>query len=146
MSIEIERCTLEAFVTPHRRHRYVALLETKRGRRELRTLLAHSGDFDSRFLRPVPRKTTTVEELFALLQRRGALATCHVMAELDDLDGRTTDLRLALAKSIGGGHGILITCIPGRLAYYQGEEADDRYVLERATAPVNCQYTTPSSE
>ena len=36
-----------------------------------------------------------------------------------------------LSESLRSGHGILISCLPERLAYYQGELAIERYILER---------------
>jgi hypothetical protein len=43
------------------------------------------------------------------------------------------DLLAALELVIGSGLGTVISCIPGKLAYYEGELPGDRYVLHCKT-------------
>ena len=40
-------------------------------------------------------------------------------------------LRAALEKTVGTGSGTIISCIAGKLAYFEGEEQNQRYILER---------------
>ncbi len=56
--------------------------------------------------------------------------TCYVMGG-EDLDGRTLDLRDALQEVVGRNIGTVLSCIPGKLAYYEGENEGERYILER---------------
>ncbi len=37
----------------------------------------------------------------------------------------------ALAAVVGRGFGTILVCIPGSLAYYEGEDPGERYILER---------------
>jgi hypothetical protein len=49
-------------------------------------------------------------------------------------------LRAAPAQIHGLGHGTLLSCLPGSLGYFEGEEIGERYVLERT-----CCTSSPSS-
>ena len=42
-----------------------------------------------------------------------------------------SDRRDALSKTVGMDAGTLISCIPGKLAYFEMEGADERFILER---------------
>jgi len=123
--------TLAAFVVPERRDRYLGLLASARGRAKLRDALAHFRDLDARCARPVAPADQAPARLAALLRSRGAPATCHVLAEDAALDGRSLPLAEALAAVVGRGMGAFLSCVPGRLGYYEGEDAGQRYILER---------------
>jgi hypothetical protein len=41
-------------------------------------------------------------------------------------------LEAALEDTIGGLGGVIVSCIPGRLAYFDGEDIGDWYILERS--------------
>jgi len=41
-------------------------------------------------------------------------------------------LEATLDETVGYVDGTIISCIPGRLAYFEGEENGARYILERA--------------
>ena len=123
---------IRAFVAPGRRERYLGLLASGRGRAKLRAALAHFRDFDARVVRPVPPAEQTAAGVAALLRARGAPAECVLLAEDAALDGRRLPLDDALAAVVGRGLGAFVSCLPGRLAYYDGEDAGERYALEPA--------------
>jgi hypothetical protein len=50
------------------------------------------------------------------------------------LDARTLPLKEALGLILGMSPGTLVSCIPGRLAYFEGEEKGARFILERGAA------------
>ena len=64
-------------------------------------------------------------------QARGAPAECVLIAEDAALDGRRMPLAEALDAIVGRGMGAFVSCIPGRLAFYEGESVGDRCILER---------------
>jgi hypothetical protein len=71
----------------------------------------------------------------SVLQSLGAGITCYVTSDLSHLDGREMHLAEAVDQAERGGFGTLITCIPGRLAYYHDEAGSRRrLVLKRADA------------
>jgi hypothetical protein len=137
MDWSAERSILGAFIAPRRRSRYLALLESKRGRLKLRKLLAHGGDLDERFLRHLPDSVRDPKEVFSWLTKLGAPKLCYLMSESEELDGKYLDLGEALVQVMHGECGSLVSCLTGRLAFYQGELLDERYLLERAEARVD---------
>jgi len=64
-----------------------------------------------------------------LLVAKGAGPKCWVISEDSEMDGREFDLATALKETVGRGMGTLISCIPGKLGYFEDEE--DRFILER---------------
>jgi hypothetical protein len=46
-----------------------------------------------------------------------------------EIDGRELDLKMIIEKLIGSGTGTLLSCLPGKLAYFDGE--DERLLLAR---------------
>ena len=66
-----------------------------------------------------------------MLNKRGALSTCYVLAANNDLDGREMRLEDALAAIIGMGDKAFVSCIPGRLGFYEYETSKSSYLLHR---------------
>jgi hypothetical protein len=53
------------------------------------------------------------------------------MSESSEVDGRDLPLKTAIEEVLGYGLGSVISCIPGQLAYYEGEMPSDRFVLKK---------------
>ena len=66
-----------------------------------------------------------------MLQSRAAPELCYVVSENAGLDGRTLRLKDALGLIVGMSIGTLVSCIPGRRRYFEGEDRGERFVLER---------------
>jgi hypothetical protein len=123
---------IEAFVVPERRERYLFLARTPTRRAELTNRLAHWRDFDTRRAATLPREAQASPAAVAhFLEARGAPRACYVLSESPDIDGRVMPLAEALAGVVGRGIGTVLSCLPGRLAYYESEEGD-RYVFTLA--------------
>jgi hypothetical protein len=71
-----------------------------------------------------------------LLEERCAPSNCYVVSENPNIDTATMPLPDALARIGGSGMGTLVSCLPGQLGYFEGEESGERYVLERTTRVV----------
>jgi hypothetical protein len=123
---------VKAFIAPDRAPRYLALLAKRGGRAQLRAKLAHLRDLDKRFARAVSGSDATPEGLERLLKAAGAPRYCYLLSENSTLDGTELDLRAALDAVVGGGMGTFVSCVPGRLAYFEGEGPQERFVLSRA--------------
>jgi hypothetical protein len=54
-----------------------------------------------------------------------------MLAAQRELDDREMKLGDAVHALVGSGSGGLISCIPGKLAYFQGEDRGEAYLLER---------------
>ena len=48
-----------------------------------------------------------------------------------DLDRQRVDLRAALDEIVGWEPGTFISCVAGKLAYYEGEYKNERHLLQR---------------
>jgi hypothetical protein len=126
-----DEAIIRAFLRPERAERFLALLARKDGRRKLRRELAHLRAFDDRYLHRVAPNAATPQALAALLRGKGAPAECYCLSEHAAVDGRVLPLLEALTAVVGSGMGTIVSCVPGRLAFFEGEEPGERYVLER---------------
>ena len=122
---------IKRFVIPQKRRRYLSFLESHKGRKKLLEALDHFDELDPRFARLVPADSQTVNHIEVILKRKGALECCHVTSSNADIDDREMSLRQALHETVGSGSGTIISCIPGKLVYFEGEEQNQRYILER---------------
>lgn len=131
---EHEEPLVRAFVVRPKQERMIELLAKPKRRRDIVMTLAHFRDLDPRFAVPVPDAQQSSAELLRLLRARGAPADRYIVSEKRDLDGQTMPLDAALDAVVGRGMGTLLSCIPGRLGYFEGEGSGKRYVLERRAA------------
>ena len=131
---EQEEVLFRSFITPERREQFLRRVGNPKTRARMLGQLYHFHDLDPRFAHRIAPRDQTVEKIHDLLRSKGAPALCHVVSTDRDLDGRDMDLWEALGKTVGQGEGTFVSCIPGRLAYFEGEEANERYLLERLPA------------
>jgi hypothetical protein len=119
------------FIIPEKRARYLSLLESTRGRSKLLNGFNHCHDLDPRFAKLIPPHQQSVQSIEALLRQKGAPDICYVMSANRDIDGREMSLAEALNKTVAMDAGTLISCVAGKLAYFELEGFDGRYILER---------------
>ena len=124
-----EGALIDAFIIPAKRERWRSLLANSKRRAKIVDGLNHLGDLDPRYATELPSSTDVV----ALLHRRGAPSSCHVLSADRELDGRVMPLEEAIESSELSMQGTLVGCIPGRLAYYYGEAGEQRLLLKRDT-------------
>jgi hypothetical protein len=117
---------VRAFIRKERVERWLDFLASPKRRANFLHRLA-----DARDLRPgcMVRFASSSGEMLAALRSRGAPPHCHVISEIDSLDGLFIDLSGAMAQVYGAGLGTILSCVPGRLAFYQGERVEDRCLL-----------------
>jgi hypothetical protein len=120
-----EEATIQAFIAPERRARYLQKLADPRKRKRFLNRLNHYHDFDARFATQVHNMTV------AELQSRGAPDRCYLISDSTELDGLELPLAEALQETGFHGWGTIICCIPGRLAYYRGEHGERENILVR---------------
>lgn len=133
---EIEELVVRAFIVPDKRMRYVSRLALPNARGKfMNDHFFHMRDLDARFSRRVASSDQNAAAIYTMLRERGAPETCYVMSASCDLDGEICDLRYALGRVVDEGcDGTFVSCIPGRLAYFDGEEPGERYILARTEA------------
>jgi hypothetical protein len=128
-----ERELIRRFVVPTKRRRMLEFLANPRKRPRITASLAHFRDLDPRWVVPVPPTQHFPAHLERLLRRLGAGDSCYVISENRELDARRLPLSEALECVVGRGMGTLISCVPGQLAFFEGEGPSDRCILARAT-------------
>jgi len=126
-----EEALIRAFVEPSMRARLVGFLSSPAERPKLRAELTHVRYLDRRFAQTMSDAHRTPAEIEDLLRTMGAPEICQLVSEDEDLDGLELRLRDALEWVVGSRMATFVSCIPGRLAYYEAEDPEERYILER---------------
>jgi hypothetical protein len=124
-----EEGLIRAFFTPTKRERYLEMIANPSKRRKFLGELAHFKSLDPRFCFALPKGVHGPEEIAVFLARKGAPATCWVTSEDSTIDGKQMPLVDALNIVVGYEMGSFLSCISGRLAYFEDE--DGRWILER---------------
>ena len=79
----------------------------------------------------IPNDQQHVNDILSILKRKGAPENCCVISVDDDIDERILSLSEALNHIVGSFNGAIILCIPGKLGFYEGENLQNRCILER---------------
>lgn len=122
-----EAAIIDAFIAPHRRERWRISLRSDKRRRTFLDCLNHCRDFDPKYAQPLASNA----DVLALLQSHGAGERCHVVSAAAEIDGQEMPLPDAIAAAAQYGWGTILSCIPGRLAYYYDECGERRFLLLR---------------
>ena len=120
---------VRAFIDPKRRERYLEFLATPKRRVKFISQLAHFKALNPNWLVGIPPNQQNLSSLIESLTGMGAGPRCRVISENLELDARELDLRIALEETLGRQMGTIISCIAGRLGYFEDEDA--RYILRR---------------
>ena len=109
---------VDAFVRKLDRERQRLLVSSKKRRAKFIEQLYHfRSALDDRFVAEVRPGT----DLRKLLRATGAGETCYLISVDSKLDGRVMEFEHAVAAAETS-EGTILDCIPGRLAYYHGED------------------------
>lgn len=123
---------LAVFLRPDRRARFLRSLPDDRLRRKVgRRLHHHSDDFaeaTARLLKMKVKHEPFIDRVYDELRARGAPDTCFVYAPDHEWDGTRVALLEALRQYLTYGDAI-ISCVPGALALYVGEDGNPVFLL-----------------
>ena len=122
-----EEAIIQSFIVKPRRTRWLESLALPDRRAKMLDRLNHCRDLDERFLTLLPSNTDVV----ALLRTHDAPASCYVLSNAEEIDGRTMGLEIAISEAEAAGWGTIIGCLPGRLAYFYDECGERRMLLKR---------------
>lgn len=122
-----EEAIIRAFIAPARRARWLQMLANPKRRAQFLDRLNHCRDFDERYCTELPSNADVV----AMLRSRGAAATSQVISATGAIDRSQLPLEEAVAAAERGGWGTIISCLPGKLAYYYDECGERRMLLQR---------------
>jgi hypothetical protein len=133
-----EEAAVKAFIRSNRQERYLKFLSNPKERHRFTSELSHFKALDPKCLVTIPANHENSSRVAELLATLGANSKCWVISENSEIDSRELDLREALDETIGSGMGTIISCVPGKLGYFEDEDA--RYILQRR---VPSGWTTP---
>jgi len=128
---EHKRQFVLSFIIPERQNRYLELFEKPKRRTDITDSLAHFKHLDMRYVVQIARTRQHRRDILTVLKEKRALDRCWAISENDNLDGKEVDLSEALEMIVGYDMGTILSCILGRLAYFEDE--DERWILERRT-------------
>lgn len=126
-----EEVFAKAFITSEKRARFIQFLADPKRRKEMLDRLNRDLPYMPGFATEVPGTHDFPDELEKLLKAKGAGPTCYVIADGLKADGRELPLREALHLICMNEHGAILSCVPGRLAYYKPESPGPGLILER---------------
>ena len=126
----LESAFAESFISKARRERALELLASSKNRRKFTSTFDHHGRdcFIPEFIRSIVPRHQHPPNIADILRAMGAPETCHVIG--GEHDGKDMELLTALKQIVGYGTGTVLSCIPGKLAYFEGE-IRERFLLVR---------------
>jgi hypothetical protein len=126
-----EALFVKAFIMKNRQERAIFLLSHPRRRRDFTSELDHFKWLDPRFAIPIPpAQAHTTTELISFLRKKGAKDTVWVISSDESIDGHELGIQEAMKGIWGGDCGTILSCIPGRLCFFRGEEMKSERLLE----------------
>jgi hypothetical protein len=129
---DIEEAIVRALVVAAKQERYIGFVSSAKRRQKFLNELYHFRDFNPAFIVKIPPRDQKAVSIGTLLRRRRAPEVCYVVSTIADIDATTMSLSGALVRIVGGvSDGTILSCISGRLAYFEGESPGDRFILER---------------
>jgi hypothetical protein len=126
-----EEAFAKAFLPSEKRARFIQLLTEPRRRQEMLSQLGRHLPYLPDYATLVPGEQDFPDELMKLLTGKGAGPTCHVIVHGLKADGRDLPLREALQQICLHRSGAILSCLPGRLAFYKPESPAPGVILER---------------
>jgi hypothetical protein len=125
-----ESAFVESFIVKPRRERALELLASSKNRHKFTRKFDHHGrDYIvPECIRSIEPRHQHPPDIAATLREMGAPDTCHVIG--GKWDGEDMELLIALKEIVGYGTGTVLSCIPGKLAYFEGE-IRERFLLVR---------------
>src|SRR5262245_35245905 len=127
---ENEEKLVSSFILSNRRERYLHLMANRKARQKLALVFAHCKDIDLKRAYKLSPSEQTCHQIEVCLKKAGAPSFCYAISENPEIDALELPLHEALVKTVGKGFGTILSCIPGKLAYYESEEPGERYILK----------------
>lgn len=123
---------IRSFIVPRKRERYLSMFDSKKGREKLIYGFYHLNDLDEQFATEVPPNEQWADNIYRMLKAKGSPETCFVISTNSEFDRKELPLIDVLKEIVGAcNDGTFISCIAGKLGYYEGESMRARYILEK---------------
>lgn len=133
MDKDYETKIVKAFFYRNRQERSLFELFSEKKRRNFRFKLSCYYNFiDKDYMIEVPKPNSDYKEIMKLLKSYGAPEMSYSISLCDKIDGKHLPLEDAIKVAVGYGMGTIVSCIPEKLAYLEGEQGfgpPPRYIL-----------------
>ena len=127
-----EELFVKNFIVPQKRERYISMLSSRKMRKKILENFYHFNDLDERYLTVLAGSDQRASNIYNLLKSKKSPDVCYCISTVDEIDGKEIDLLDVLENKVGECYdGTVISCLAGKLAYYEGESAGARYILEK---------------
>ena len=120
---------IQSFILKEKQDRLMSFAKNIKNRKKFSSSLVHSKNINGKYIQHIPSENQTASRIEMLLKQMGAPDICYVISEHTRMDKMQSDLSSILSQVVGSGMSSVICCIPGKLAYYEGEERGERYLL-----------------
>ena len=136
MNKEKEEIIVKAFFERRIQERVLFELSSPKKRLDALSRLCHNytTTLREKYLIEISKPNSDIEEISVLLKKNGAKKHCYVISWNEDIDGQEMSLESALEHVVGLGMPSIVSCIPGKLAYFESEQEfgpPPRYILNR---------------
>jgi hypothetical protein len=137
MNKEIEEIIVKSFFTKRLQDRVLFELFSKKDKRhDALSRLCHNYRTTLRkeYMIQIPKPNSDPEAIAKMLKSHGAGDTCYVISFSEIIDGKELPLSTALEEAVGLGMPSIVSCIPGKLAYFEAEQEvlpSPRFILKR---------------
>jgi hypothetical protein len=124
-----EQAFVEAFIHPDRRERFLAALANPKKRAVFNRELHHPKPnfLQTKYIEQIVPSQQYTRFVAPRLKSMGAPDDCWVFG--NHVDGRPMKLEDALDELIGLRSGTIVSCLPGKLAFFESE--DERVILRK---------------
>ena len=131
-----EEILVKAFFEKRLQGRVLYELSSPKKRQDALSRLCHNyaTTLRKQYLIEVPQANFNKEALANLLRKYGPIKQCYVISWDENIDGKEMSLSSALEHIVGLGMPSIVSCISGKLAYFESEQGfgpPPRYILNK---------------
>jgi len=127
---ENEKKFVYSFANRNMVNRYNNLLVSEKKRKKFLEILNHDLYLNLDLSVLLPARGFQVDQLERELTSRGSPPTCYIIADSSKYDGKYVSLCEAMLYVSLHNYGIILSCLPGRLALYKAESPSDILILQ----------------
>jgi len=123
---EHEEKMISVFIAKEKRHRFRYFMDNIKTRPGELDCLNHTRVLNPRYTTWLSGK----EDIVQLLRNEGCPENVYIISMEERIDKKTLPLSEAIAQVFEYNWGTIVSCIPGKLAYYHDEDGKRRALLK----------------
>ena len=87
---------------------------------------------DARYAHLLPAGQQNLPAIEKLLKQKGAPEVCYIISSDPDIDGKEMPLHEALMIVVDSNIGTVVSCIAGKLGYFEFEDIGERWLCTKS--------------